>query len=134
MTFRRADKTVERVVAVQWPYCTPCISVLEPLDRAQRIQSSTVFAQMALVAYGVGATIDLYDFWFPSLLLFIPLILGYGRAAKNTKANWGLEWAAVVEVYKDGLGSRFSFRNKGYAELFSAANNVTTNAADSAAK
>tara|TARA_Y100001934_G_C12140101_1_gene672130 strand:+ start:416 stop:685 length:270 start_codon:yes stop_codon:yes gene_type:complete len=89
---------------------------------------------MALVAYGVGATIDLYDFWFPSLLLFIPLILGYGRAAKNTKANWGLEWAAVVEVYKDGLGSRFSFRNKGYAELFSAANNVTTNAADSAAK
>lgn len=125
MTFRRADKTVERVVAVQWPYCAQCYGVLKPLDKAQTFQSSTVFAQMALVAYGVGAAMDLYDFWFPSLLLFIPLIIFYGKAAKETKANWGLEWASVVDVYKDGLGSKFSFRNREYAERFTLANNAT---------
>lgn len=122
MTFRRADRTVERVVAVQWPYCERCYLVLKPLDNAQRLQSTTVFVQMALVAYGVGAAMDLYDFWLPSLLLFIPLIFSYGRTAKDTKAKWGLEWAAVVDVYKEGLGSKFSFRNRNYAEKFSSAN------------
>ena len=87
MTFRRADRTVERVVAVQWPYCENCYPVLKPLDDAQRLQGASVFAQMVLVAYGVGAAMDLYDFWFPSLLLFIPLIFSYGRAAKNTRAQ-----------------------------------------------
>jgi len=128
MTFRRADRTVERVVAVQWPYCENCYPVLKPLDDAQRLQSASVFAQMALVAYGVGAAMDIYDFWFPSLLLFIPLIFSYGRAAKNTRAQWGLEWAAVVDVYKEGLGSKFSFRNRAYAEKFSSANSPGTDA------
>ena len=122
MTFRRADRTVERVVAVQWPYCKSCYPVLKPLDNAQFLQSATVFTQMALVAYGVGAAMDLYDFWFPSLLFFIPLIFSYGKSAKDTKAKWGLEWAMVVDVYKEGRGAKFSFRNRKYAEIFSSAN------------
>ena len=69
---------------------------------------------------------DFYDFWFPSLLFFIPLIFSYGKAAKATKAKWGLEWAMVVDVYKDGLGAKFSFRNRKYAEIFSSANSGET--------
>ena len=55
MTFRRSDKTVERVVAVQWPYCDKCYSVLKPLDRAQFFQGGMIMFQMLLVAYAVGS-------------------------------------------------------------------------------
>ena len=126
MTFRRADKTVERVVAVQWPYCTSCYQILKPLDKATRAQGGTILAQMLLVAYAVGAAMGYYKFWYPTLALLLAMIPLYVRLAKNTRSLWGLEWAAVVDVYKDGLGSRFSFRSRRYADLFAAANQPAT--------
>jgi len=126
MTYRRADKTVERVVAVQWPYCAKCYTVLKPLDRASRLQGGTILIQMLLVPYAVGAAMGYYKFWYPTLAILLAMIPLYVRLAKNTKSQWGLEWAAVVDVYKDGLGSRFSFRNRNYADRFAAANQPST--------
>jgi hypothetical protein len=133
MTFRRADKTVERVVAVQWPYCEECYTVLKPLDRAQRIQGAAILTQMAVVAYAVIGAMGYYEVWYPSLALLLAIVPLYGRLARNTKAQWGLEWAAVVDVYKDGLGSRFSFRNRTYAEQFASTNQAPTHADDASA-
>jgi len=130
MTFRRADKTVERVVAVQWPYCGDCYTVLKPLDRAQRFQAAAILTQMSIVAYAVIGAMGYYEVWYPSLAFLLAIVPLYGRFARNTKAQWGLEWAAVVDVYKDGLGSRFSFRNRNYAEQFAQTNQAPTLAGD----
>jgi hypothetical protein len=122
LVFRRSDGTVERVSAVFWPYCDPCVLTLARLDRMQRWMTLTGALQMLVIVYAVGAAIGKYDMWWPSLAFLAVFFVAFGQVAKKARSLWSLEHARIDDVYKGGAGAAYSFRNRGYAERFASAN------------
>ncbi len=122
LVFRRSDGTVERVSAVFWPYCDPCVRTLARLDRMQRFMTLTGALQMLVIVHVVGAALGEWDLWWPSLLVLAAFFAAFIGVARRARALWSLEWARIDDVYKGGIGAAYSFRNRGYAERFAEAN------------
>ncbi len=122
LVFRRSDGTVERVSAVFWPYCAECIRTLARLDRMQRLMTIAGALQMLVIVYAVGAAIGKYDMWWPSLIFLALFFAAFVAVARRARSLWSLEHARIDDVYKGGIGAAYSFRNRGYAERFAAAN------------
>ena len=123
--FRRSDGTVERVAIVYWPYCQSCHQSLAKLDRAQSLLTLIGFIQMSLVVYAIGASMALYPFWMPTILIFALFTGIFFHFGKRARSLWRFEWARIEDVYKGGFGANYSFRNREFAEKFADINRTS---------
>ncbi len=110
------------MVAVQWPYCKTCDDRMQAMRRSHFWMGVIGAFQMIWVLYAVGATMDYYNFWMPSIFFFVVLLFLFARVGKVAKMYWHKQWARIDDVAKGTINVVFTFRNEKYAEKFVAAN------------